>query len=188
MEGGENRKKETDGPENERIWFKLSCAHFFTVKTAKKCLAHYPSGCKPSLTAWWKTHHLYHKLLFVETVPSGACIRFQLAIMQSANNSQHNQMHTGTMCVRSPPLRSPAIQLPPLHCERQFPVWLSWWGFRVENAASNWISALLLKVQLSMAKLGGSGVWILVSWCKQERGKLWPHMPAISTGLYRVFQ
>lgn len=35
-----------------------------------------------------------------------------------------------------------------------------------QKRASNWISALLLKAQLSMAKLGGRRVWILVSWCK----------------------
>ena len=159
------------GQRNERIWFKLSCAHFFTVKqTCQKCLAHCPSDCKPPLTAWWKnssavskTHHLYHK-----RYPAEPRIRFQLAIMQSANNSQHNQnAHRNNVCTFSP--QSPAIQLPPLHCERQFPVRLQLMRFQSRSGPSNWISALLLKVQLSMAKLGGSRVWILVSWCKRGR-------------------
>lgn len=37
----------------------------------------------------------------------------------------------------------------------------------VQRRASNWISELLLKVQLSVAKLSGREVWILVSWCKR---------------------
>lgn len=76
-------------------------------------------------------------------------------------NAQRNNV-----CAFSPP-PSPAIQLPPWHRERQFPVWAQLMKFRSEEQASNWISTLLLKVQLSMAELGRSGVWILVSWCKQ---------------------
>lgn len=39
--------------------------------------------------------------------------------------------------------------------------------FHHRNRRSNWISELLLKVQLSVAKLGASEVWILVSCCKR---------------------
>lgn len=105
-----------------------------------------------------------------ETSPRRNCtqrnrIRFQLAIMQSANNSQHNQMHTGTMCVHFPS----RVQQSSYHLYTARGNFLCGSADEVseQKRASNWISVLLLKVQLSMAKLGGSGVWILVSWCKR---------------------
>lgn len=74
-------------------------------------------------------------------------------------------MHKGTMCVHFPSESSNPVTT--------FTLWeaiscvSSADEVSEQEQASNWISVLLLKVQLSMAELGGSGVWILVSWCKQ---------------------
>lgn len=134
----------------------MSCSLPQWLQTSPHCLMKNSSAVS-------KTHRLHHK-----RYPAEPRVRFQLAIMQSANYSQHDQnAHGNNVCTFSPP--SPAIQLPPLHCERQFPVRLQLMRFQSRSGPSNWISALLLKVQLSMAKLGGSRVWILVSWCKRGR-------------------
>lgn len=71
---------------------------------------------------------------------------------------------TGTMCVRFP-LR---VQQSSYHLYTVRGNFLRGSASEISERerASNWISELLLKAQLSIARLGESGVWILVSWCK----------------------
>lgn len=98
------RKEKKKEPETVRIWFKLSCAPFFTVKNCQKVLLIAPVTANlPSLPDENSntTQHLHQKLPFVGTKPAGAAAK-TFTIMQSANNSQHKRMHAETMCVHFP--------------------------------------------------------------------------------------